>query len=206
MIAVKQPHLLTFEEFLDYDDGTENRYELIDGVTVAMPEPARLHQSIARYLDQVIGNAIEQKGENWESVRNTVIKVPGKYLADGRRPDIAIVDILPLEVAQQEKGIRTVPYMIIEVASGNWANDLRDKILGYLHLGTPEYWVIDYAGQIPDKYCDRGKGVKTIVHTMQANGYGYDRVEYLANEPIPCQTFVEHLQLTTNLIVSCGKA
>ena len=96
MIAIKQPQLLTFEEFLDYDDGTENLYELIGGVTVAMPEPARLHQSIARYLDQVIGNAIEQKGENWEPVRNTVIKVPGKYLADGRKPDIAIVDALPL--------------------------------------------------------------------------------------------------------------
>ena len=206
MIAIKQPQLLTFEEFLDYDDGTENLYELIDGITVAMPEPARLHQSIASNLDDTLKAAIRQTGENWEPVRNTVIKVSGKYLADGRRPDIAIVDVLPLEVAKQEKGIHTVPYMIIEVASGNWASDLRDKILGYLHLGTPEYWVIDYAGQIPDKHCNRVKGVKTIVHTMQTTGYGYDRVEYLADELIPCQTFGECLKLTTNLIVGCGKA
>ena len=119
MIAIKQPQLLTFEEFLDYDDGTENLYELIDGITVAMPEPARLHQSIASKLDDTLKAAIRQTGENWEPVRNTVIKVSGKYLADGRRPDIAIVDVLPLEVAKQEKGIHTVPYMIIEVASGN---------------------------------------------------------------------------------------
>lgn len=204
MIAVKETKIPTFEEFLDYDDGTSNLYELIDGVIVAMPEPSRLHQGIARYLDRMLGDAIEQKGENWEPVRNTVIKVPGKYLADGRRPDIAVVDILPPEIAQQEKGIRTVPHMIIEIASSNWANDLRDKILGYLHLGTPDYWVVDYAGLVPEKYCDRGKGVKTIVHTLQSKGYGYDRVEYLADEPIPCWTFGDSLHLTTNLIVGMG--
>lgn len=205
MIAVNEPRLLTFEEFLDYDDGTDNRYELIDGVTVVMPEPSRLHQGIARYLDQQLGMAIDAQGENWEPVRNTVIKVPGKYLADGRRPDIAVVDKLPPEIAMQEKGIRTVPHLIIEIASSNWANDVRNKILGYLHLGTPEYWVVDYAGLIPEKYCDRGKGIKTIVHTLQTSGYGYDRAEYLADEPIPCLTFGQHLQLTTNLIVAAGQ-
>jgi Uma2 family endonuclease len=205
VIAIQQPHLLTFEEFLNYDDGTDTLYELIDGVTVVMPEPSRLHQGIARYLDQMLGSAIEAKGENWEPVRNTVIKVPGKYLADGRRPDIAVVDQLPPEIALQEKGIRTVPHLIVEIASSNWANDVRDKILGYLHLGVPEYWVVDYAGLIPEKYCDRGKGIKTIVHTLQPKGYGYDRVEYLPDKSIPCLTFGEHLQLTTNLIVGLGQ-
>jgi Uma2 family endonuclease len=28
---------LTFEEYLDYDDGTDNRYELVDGELVALP-------------------------------------------------------------------------------------------------------------------------------------------------------------------------
>jgi Uma2 family endonuclease len=94
--------------------------------------------------------------------------------------------------------------MSVEIASSNWVNDIRDKILGYLHLGTPEYWVIDYAGQIPEKYCDRGKGIKTAVYTLQTKGYAYNKNEYLEDEIIPCQTFSD-LQLTTNLIVQRGK-
>lgn len=32
--------LLTFEEFLEYDDGTDNLYELLDGQVVPMSEPS----------------------------------------------------------------------------------------------------------------------------------------------------------------------
>lgn len=202
MSAVQlQPHL-TFEEFLDHDNGTENLYELIDGILVAMPEPSRLHQSIARYLDQVFGAEIERLEQPWEPVRNTAIKVPGRNLADGRRPDLAIVTLPQTEEESQAKGIHTTPHMVVEIASSNWGDDLKRKVLAYAHLEVPEYWVIDYAGQIPDRYCDRGKGVKTLVHTLK--GYGYARQEFVGNESIPCQTF-QALELTTDLIVRAGK-
>ncbi|WP_088894903.1 Uma2 family endonuclease [Leptolyngbya ohadii] len=202
--AVQIPPL-TFEQFLDYDDGTETLYELIDGCPLAMPEPSRQHQSIVRYLDRVFSDEIERLGKPWETVRNTAIRVPGRFLADGRRPDLAIVDLPQSEAEQQEKGIKTTPHMVIEVASSNWKDDLRDKIFAYLHLQVPEYWILDYAGQIPEKYCERGRGVKTIVHTLRTVGrYGYDKQEFIGNEVIPCQTF-EDLQLTTQQILQLGK-
>lgn len=201
-IALPTQSALTFEAFLDYDDGTENLYELINGEPILMPEPSLLHQSIVGYLESVFRRQIEQLGHNWEPFRNTVIRVPGRLLADGRRPDLAIVDKLsPAEIEADVKGIRTTPHMIIEVASSNWANDLRDKISGYIHLGVPEYWVLDYKGQIPAKYCDRGKGVKTIVFTFrESGGYGYDKAEFIEDEIIACRTF-PNLQLTTTQIL-----
>lgn len=202
--AVQLKPRLTFEQFLDYDDGTENLYELIDGTILEMPEPSRLHQSIAGYLDSVFKGEILRSQQPWETVRNSAIKVPGRNLADGRRPDLAIVDLPKNEQEEMAKGILTTPHMIVEIASSNWANDMRDKIYGYLHLGVPEYWVIDYLGQIPEKHCDRGKGVKTIVHIPQTKGYGYIKQEYLGDEPIPCITFKD-LMLTTNTIVKAGR-
>ncbi|MBD2072092.1 Uma2 family endonuclease [Leptolyngbya sp. FACHB-671] len=196
-----QPHL-TFEEFLDYDTGTENLYELIDGSLIAMSEPSRLHQRIARYLDLTFGDEIERLELPWEPVRNTAIKVPGRNLADGRRPDLAIVTIPQTEEESQTKGIHTTPHMIVEIASSNWGEDLKRKVLAYAHLEVPEYWVIDYGGQIPEKHCDRGKGVKTIVYTLQ--GYGYVKQEFVGDELIPCRTFPE-VKLTTNLVVRAGK-
>jgi len=38
---------MTLEGFLRWDDGTDTRYELIDGVPVAMAPPAETHRILA---------------------------------------------------------------------------------------------------------------------------------------------------------------
>jgi Uma2 family endonuclease len=38
---------MTLEEFLSWDDGTDTRYELIDGFPVAMAPPAEAHRIFA---------------------------------------------------------------------------------------------------------------------------------------------------------------
>ncbi|ASC73598.1 hypothetical protein XM38_045690 [Halomicronema hongdechloris C2206] len=42
--------LLTFEEYLAYDDGTDTRYELVDGELVAMPPESPENNAIAKRL------------------------------------------------------------------------------------------------------------------------------------------------------------
>lgn len=39
---------MTLEEFLSWDDGTDTRYELIDGFPVAMAPPAEAHRILDR--------------------------------------------------------------------------------------------------------------------------------------------------------------
>ena len=203
--TIQRSAFLTFEAFLDYDDGTENLYELIDGKVVEMPDASRLHHSVVKFLDEVFTQEIRQLERSWETVRNTAIRVPGQLLADGRRPDLAIVDLPKTEAEQDAKGMTTSsPHMIVEIASSNWANGVREKIFAYMHLGVLEYWVfdyIDYKGQIPEKHCERERGVKMIVFTEQRKGYGYDKTEYMGDEVIPCLTFPE-LQLTPNQILN----
>jgi len=48
----------TVEEFLALDDGTDRRYELLDGEIVAMAPPARAHGTLVSRLARVIGNAL----------------------------------------------------------------------------------------------------------------------------------------------------
>jgi Uma2 family endonuclease len=36
---------MSLEKFLNWDDGTDTRYELIEGVPVAMAPPAEAHES-----------------------------------------------------------------------------------------------------------------------------------------------------------------
>jgi len=59
-IAVVQTlakRLFTFEEYLSYEDGTDNRYELVNGELVPMNPPIGKH---ARMHDFYSGNLIER--------------------------------------------------------------------------------------------------------------------------------------------------
>jgi Uma2 family endonuclease len=50
----------------------------------------------------------------------------------------------------------------------------------YEALQVPEYWIVDYRGQIPAKYCQRGKGKKVIVLTLEDGVYR--KAEYVEGE------------------------
>lgn len=41
---------MTFEEYLNYDDGTDTRYELVNGELIAMPPESDLNNQIASFL------------------------------------------------------------------------------------------------------------------------------------------------------------
>ena len=47
---VKTPTLFTFAEYLEYDDGTDNFYELFDGELVKLPPESELNSWIATWL------------------------------------------------------------------------------------------------------------------------------------------------------------
>lgn len=45
-----KPKFTTLEDYLNYDDGTDTRYELVDGELVKMPPDSRLNHKIASFL------------------------------------------------------------------------------------------------------------------------------------------------------------
>lgn len=193
------PHL-TFEQFLDYDDGTDARYELINGIPVAMPEPSDLHEDIVDFLKGVFQRESDRLGRNWKVRVNRLIQIPVGGNADGRRPDLAIVDNATPD--PERRAIYAAPRMIVEIVSKNWKDDLQRKLRDYALLQVPEYWAVDYRGQIPEKNCVRGKGIKTILFTL--DGYQFKRQEYLVDEVIGCATFSD-LRLTTAQILNLGR-
>ena len=48
MVATRSS--MTLEDYLTYDDGTDTRYELVDGVLVAVPPESALNTQIAAFL------------------------------------------------------------------------------------------------------------------------------------------------------------
>lgn len=195
MTTAQQFPQFTFDDFLDDEDAYGTPFELsADGLLVPMPAPDQEHELIVSYLDRLFTTEIERLGHPWFPSRRA-IEIPVGGFFKGRRPDLSIVELAPER--NRDRAIYQVPKLVIEIASTNWSEDLKGKTHDYALLKVPEYWVIDYRGQIPEKECLRGKGIKTIVFTLE--GFRYKRQEFLGDEVIPDAALPE-LALTTSQI------
>ncbi|NJL55540.1 Uma2 family endonuclease, partial [bacterium] len=185
------------EAFIDVEDGHElNEYELVDGRLVLMPEPDDWHEEILEFLSFMFELQYRRRALRYSVRKRNALMIDNTR---GRRPDVAVIDRPETRREERQPGIRTIPRMIVEIASGNWSTDLVEKQEEYEVLGVPEYWIVDYRGQIPVKYCLRGKGKKVIVLTLEDGVYR--KAEYLEGETVPCLTFPE-LELTVEQILA----
>ena len=148
----------TFDEFVQFDDGNElNEYELVAGRLALMSEPSDWHEEILEFLSFMFELQYRQQKLSYSVRKRSALMIDS---IRGRRPDIAVIDRPATRREDRQPGIRTIPRMVVEIASGNWSTDLVEKQEEYEALGINEYWIVDYRGQIPDKYCQRGKGKK----------------------------------------------
>ncbi|MGB8700783.1 MAG: hypothetical protein WCD18_15305, partial [Thermosynechococcaceae cyanobacterium] len=53
--ANTNPKLMSLDEYLVYDDGTDTRYEFVDGVLVEMGNESKLNVQIAMFLAFYLG-------------------------------------------------------------------------------------------------------------------------------------------------------
>jgi Uma2 family endonuclease len=137
---------LTFEEYLAYDDGTDTRYELVDGELVEMPPETRKNNAIAVKILLELAKYIPEHLIAW----NTEIEVSGR-LANTRFPDLVVLTLesaTALEGANRATITRDMPppALVIEVVSPGATNrlwDYRHKRTEYGARCIREYWIVD---------------------------------------------------------------
>jgi Uma2 family endonuclease len=131
MIATQQK-LYTFAEYLNYQDCTDDKYELFNGELISMPPASGFHALILRYIFKVLEREIERLQLDWQ--------------AKSRIPDLMI---LTAEQCQEIRNMTTAviefpPLLVVEIVSPNNADDdYRYKRSEYAVRGIPEYWIID---------------------------------------------------------------
>ncbi|WP_377474624.1 MAG: Uma2 family endonuclease [Microcoleus anatoxicus] len=137
---------LTLEEYLVYDDGTDTKYELIDGELVEMPPESDRNNLISLYLLVEFFKFIPIKLIRH---KDTEIVVTGNRTRV-RFPDLII---LTEELFAAIDGRRATitqdmppPALVVEVVSPGKVNEDRDyryKRSEYAARGIPEYWIVD---------------------------------------------------------------
>lgn len=185
---------LSFEEYLAYDDGTDTRYELVNGELIPMSLGTGRHGAIIRFL-------LLQFEQNLATSKEPLIVLPGLIAVrsprGGRWDTCRIPDITVLsqeqweEMAEREAVINlneAPPLLVVEVVSPSTKmDDYRSKQSEYSVLNIPEYWMVDPIEQ------------KVIIGQLD-HGL-YTLTEYQGEQLISSPTFPQ-LQLTTRQILA----
>ena len=155
MNVAKPLKLYTVEEFEQMEKEEHLTYELIDGVVMMSPRPAKTHQNISGNLYFEMRNAL--KHTNCKPLQEVDLAL---------NHDIMVPDIMVL-CNDNMQGTRqtTPPLIVVEIVSPSSSGcDYMLKRLKYQQLGIEEYWivspeekciwVIHYAEQAEHHYCD----------------------------------------------------
>lgn len=185
---------MTFEDYLNYDDGTERRYEFVDGELVEMPPESPLNSRIGLFLLFQLGRIFP---EDQLCFQNTELAVSGTQV-QVRVPDLMVLSP-ELAMLLGESNRATIflemppPILVMEVVSPGAVNAKRDyrfKRSEYAARGIAEYWVIDPGAE------------KITVFTL-VDGF-YEEAVYTGEMQIASQ--IDVLQMTAEAVLNRGRS
>ena len=188
---------LTFEEYLAYDDGTDTRYELVEGVLVAMSAESPLNLDIALFIITIFLQVVPRSRIG---IKNLIAVDSVKVTA--REPDLTVHSEASKRAISQEKQAflqsdMPVPLLVVEVVSpgepgtDNYDRDYIDKRKEYAKRGIPEFWLID--------------PTRAVVLVLSLVGSSYKAAEFRGGDRILSTQF-KQLNLTAQQILSAGEA
>jgi Uma2 family endonuclease len=127
---------MTADEFVRWDDGTDARYELVDGVVVAMAPATDAHGTIAMNAGMEIGARLRSR-EPCRAIVEAGIRLDGR---NHFKADVAATCAGPRGQLYVEE-----PFLVVEIISeGSERDDLGRKVRRYIELPTiREIWLID---------------------------------------------------------------
>jgi Uma2 family endonuclease len=141
---------MSLEEYLIYDDGTEKRYELVDGVLVEMGAESTINTLITGFL---YGTFLQWGLPTYLVGFKQKVEVDSDY-ASARDPDLIVHTEASLAAIDglSEACLKLHdpnPFFVIEVVSpgsestDNYQRDYKQKPVEYAQRGIPEMWQID---------------------------------------------------------------
>lgn len=136
---------MTLADFLAYDDGTDNLYELERGELIRMPFESEINRRVSMFL---VAYLLQRGIPFYRLTMKTELAVSGS------RVSVRVPDLLLLSeelAAAMDGATRSIilmdmppPALVVEVVSPNQENrDYRYKRSEYAARGIAEYWIVD---------------------------------------------------------------
>jgi Uma2 family endonuclease len=195
-MTVATSRRMSLEEYLTYDDGTDARYELVDGVLVEMGAESRCNIKIAFFLIEIF---LKLVGRGRLGIKEK-IQVDSEYVS-ARDPDLIIhSEDSALAIEGRKESILMLnepnPMIVVEVVSpgtestDNYKRDYEQKPREYAGRGIPEMWLIDPA--------------RSVVLVLTLADGEYQEATFTENQTIISPTFPS-LTLTAVQMLTAGQ-
>lgn len=130
------PVRMNVDQFMGWDDGTDIRYELVEGMVVAMAPAAQRHGTISANVSGVIARNLEGRPPCHAVVEAGIqIDDLNFFVADVAATCAEPSDSVPV----------SEPFLIVEVISpSNGKSEMTSKLQTYIALPhVMEVWVVD---------------------------------------------------------------
>lgn len=184
---------LTLNDYLNYSDGTDTSYELVNGELIPMTLGMGQHGEIADFINQCLRQEIQRLGHDWVSKQMVIgIQSPrGDRWDTVRIPDVVVLPTAQWRDLQNRAAIIRLneppPLLVVEIVSESTKSvDYRAKRAEYSVLEIPEYWIVDPLTE------------KVTLLTL-AEGW-YDVLEFTGNDSIQSPTFSELTQTVEQIL------
>jgi Uma2 family endonuclease len=136
-MASHAPQRMTLAAFLEWDDGTERRYQLRDGIPIMMAPRAEIHGELAAAFMVEIGGRLK---------RSCRVVADARITVEGRGDTCYVAD-LAVTRAPREQNRRTVaePVLVVEVMSRSAGQvDRSRKVAAYRTRSSVQEIVIAF--------------------------------------------------------------
>ena len=190
-LAPPKPRRLTFEEYCVYEDGTDNRYELVQGYLQLMSPPAGLHIVICGFLVHLFNTLFARTQSPLWAEREVGVRIKENTC---RIVDVCVNGEEHWQTISQpgEVGIfllAQTPLLVVEVTSSNEKEDYEKKYQEYAAIGIPEYWIVN------------SKQQHLRVCTPAYSGGPYDYRQFVKGQRI-ISTVLPQLELTVDEVLN----
>lgn len=183
----------SLEDYLNYDDGTDRRYELVNGELIELPAESDLNVQIAGFLFVMLSQLIPY----YRLRRGTEIAVSSRTVTS-RYPDlIVLTEALLASLEGATRSVVTLdmpaPALVVEIVSPGETNHERDYVAKrseYAERGIPEYWLID-----PEA---------NLVTVLMLDGKTYQAAEFRGSDRVISPAFGA-FQLTAEQLLKAGR-
>jgi len=183
---------LTLAEYLHYNDGTDTRYELVNGELIPMSLGTGKHGEVTDFLNSQFCAEIQSTQQAWVSKQMVIcIQSPrGGRWDSVRIPDVVVLPLEQWRNLQNREAVITLneppPLLIVEVVSESTKRtDYGAKQAEYSVLNIPEYWIVD--------------PLESKITVLTLIDKWYESIEFTGGDVIQSTTF-PHLQLTAEQI------
>ena len=140
------PKRISYEEYLDLVNSSDQRYELIDGEVYLLASPSFKHQVVVHEIAGHFYNYF--KGKPCQPLTAPLdIRLFGFAIKFEENPNVVQPDIVVIcdeENVNAENKYMGVPTLIVEVLSPSTkGKDMVAKLNLYMKSGVREYWIVD---------------------------------------------------------------